>query len=76
MHSSPMRTPKSRLAIEQPLAGRCWNLSEKDTSCSRTKEKGRRGTIMLNSNPIPIKRATHKLENNNTKNILALLQMF
>ena len=31
---------------------------------------------MLNSNPIPIKRAAHKLENDNTKNILALLQMF
>ena len=34
---------------------------------SRTKEKGKRGTVMLISNPIPIKWVTHKLENNNTK---------
>ena len=71
-----MRTPKSQLAIEQPLAGWCWNLPEKDTPHSRTKEKGKRGAIRLNSNPIPIKWVTHKLENNNTKKILALLQRF
>ena len=31
MCSSPVRAPKSQLAVEQPLTGGCWNPPEKDT---------------------------------------------
>ena len=37
---------------------------------------GRRGTIMIKSNPIPTSRMTLKLENNNTKEVLSLLWRF
>ena len=55
MHSS-VGTPKSQLAAGQPLTRGCLD-QKNDTPCPRTKEKlqrdGRRGTIMLKSNPIP-----------------------
>ena len=46
---------------------------------SKDKEElrdGRRGAIMMTSNPIPIGWTTHKLENNNTKEVLPLLWRF
>ena len=36
-------------------------------------QDGRRGAIMIKSNPIPARLVTHRLENNNTKEVLALL---
>ena len=75
--SSSARTPKLLLAAEQPSTGGCWNPPKKDTPCPKTKKKpqsdGRRGAIMIKSNPIPAKWMTHKLENNNTKEVLPLL---
>ena len=71
MVSSPVRAPKSR-----QLTGGCWNLPKKDTPHSKTKKLnrgGRRDTIMIESNPIPTGWVTHKLENNNTKEVLPLL---
>ena len=54
---SPVRTPKSQLAVEQPLTGGCGNPPKRDILCPRTKENpqqdGRRGEIMLKSNSIP-----------------------
>ena len=36
MHSfSPVRAPKSQLAIENPLTGGLWNSPEKDTRVQR-----------------------------------------
>ena len=50
---------------------------EKDTPCLTIKEKpqqdGRRGTIMIKSNPIPTRWMTPKLENNNTGEVILLL---
>ena len=46
----------------------------------KTKKKpqqdSRRGTITIKSNLIPAKRVIHKLENNNTKEVLPLLLRF
>ena len=78
MCSSPhAREPKLQLAVEQLLTGGLWNLPKKDTPCPKTKMMPqwdcRWGTITIKSNPIPSKWVTHKLENNNTKEILPLL---
>ena len=55
MRSSPVRTPDLQLAAEQPSKN--VGSHQKDTQCPRAKEKpqedGRRGKIMLESNPIP-----------------------
>ena len=50
MHSSsPARTPKLKLAAEQPSTGKCWIPPKKDTPHPRAKEKpqqdGKRGEI-------------------------------
>ena len=45
-------------------------LSSKDNGEATT--DGRRGTIMIKSNPIPTRWATHKLEINNAKEVLPL----
>ena len=77
MHSIPESAPKSQLAVEQPSTGGCWNPPKKDAPCSKTKEKlpqdHRRGATTIKSNPIPTGWTTHKLENNNTKEVLPLL---
>ena len=36
----------------------------------------KRGTVMIKSNPIPTRWVTHRLENNNTKEVLTLLWRF
>ena len=50
---------------------------KKKTPLSKTKKKlqrdGRRGTIMVKSNPIPSRWVPHKLENNNIKEVPPLL---
>ena len=38
LSSSTARTPKSKLAVEQPLTGRCWNPIKKDTPGPKTKK--------------------------------------
>ena len=70
--SPPTRAPKLQLLVEKPSTG-CWNppkIKKKDTPHPKTKKKpkqdGKRGTIMIKSNP-------HKLKNNNTKEVLSLL---
>ena len=62
--SSSTRTLKLQLTAEQPLTGECWippKKKKKNTQCPRAKEKpqedGRRGKIMLESNPIPTRDA-------------------
>jgi len=76
VRSSPFaRTPKSQLAVEQPLRGEHWNPPKKDNLCPKTKKlqrDGRRGTIIIKSNSIPTGWATHRLEKNNTKEALTL----
>ena len=46
-----------QLVVEQSSTGKLWNPTKKDTPHPRTKKKphwnGRRGTIMIKSNPIP-----------------------
>ena len=77
--SPPVRPPRSQLAVERQLTGGCWNLPKKDAPHSKTKKLnrgGRRDTIMIKSNPIPTGWVTHKLENNNTKEVLSLLWRF
>ena len=50
---------------------------KKDIPDPKTKTKpqqdGRRGTITIKSNPIPTGGMIYRLENNNTKDVLALL---
>ena len=74
---SATRAQKLQLAVKQPLTGRHWNPLKKDILHPRTKEKppqdSRRGTITIKSNSIPVRWATLKLENNNAKEVLALL---
>ena len=57
-----------------------WNTPKKDVPHLKTKKKpqwdSRMGTIMIKSNPIPARWVTHKLENNNTKEVFPLLQRF
>ena len=65
-------------AVEQPLTEGCWNTpkKKKDTQHPKTKKSlrdNRRGAIMIKSNTIPARWATHRQENNNTKEVLALL---
>ena len=56
-----------QLAVEPPLTRRHWNPSKKDKPRPKTKNKpqrdGRKGTIMIKTNPIPTGCMTHKLEN-------------
>ena len=70
-------TPKLQLAVEQPSTEGCWNTPIKDAPYPKTKKKlqqdGRRAAITVKSNPIPTRWVTHKLENNNTKEVLPLL---
>lgn len=67
----------------------CWttidrrtleNTKKTDTPRPKTKKQqqwdGRRGTILIQSSSIPIVGVTHKLENNNTKEVLPLLWLF
>ena len=49
---------------------------KKDTQHPKTKKSlrdNRRGAIRIKSNTIPARWATHRQENNNTKEVLALL---
>ena len=67
-----------QLAVEQPSTGGHWKkILKKDNLYPKTKKKpqkdGRRGTITIKSNPITTRWVTHRLENNNTKEVLALL---
>ena len=84
VHSStPVKAPKSQLAVEQPVRGGSSlelfnrNPIKKDNPCSKLKKKlqleGRRGTITIKSNLIPSGWLTHRLENSNNKEILTLL---
>ena len=78
MHSSPpVRAPKLQLAIEQLSTGGCWNPPKKDSLSPKTKKKpqqdGRKGAITITSNPIPARWVTHRLENNNSEEVLTLL---
>ena len=70
------------------IATTCWNTinrkmlepTKRDTLCPRTKKQpqqdGRRGKIKIKSNPITIGWVTHRLENNNTKEVFTLLWRF
>ena len=46
--------------------------TKKDTPHPKTKKKqyGSRGIITIKSDPIPVRKVTHKLENNNTREVL------
>ena len=78
--SSPARTPKLKLAVEQLLTKGCWNppppknktkQNKTKTPCPRTNKKpqqdGRRGATTIKSNHTPARWETHKLENNKNK---------
>ena len=70
--SSPARAPKLQLAVEQPSKGGHRNPPKKDSPCPKTKKQlqrnGRRGAIMIKSNPIHIRQVTHKLYSNTKTN--------
>ena len=67
------------------IATSCWTTihrrtlepTNKDTPHPKTKKElqwdGRRGAIMIKSNPIPTRWVTSRLENNNTKEAVTLL---
>ena len=81
MHPSPpVRASKLQLAVEQPLIREHQNSPKKDTPHPKTKKKSqqdsRRGTIMIKLEPIPTGWVTHRLEINNTKEVLAPLGRF
>ena len=75
-----MRTPKSHLAVEPPSTGGCWNPPKKNIPVSKHKgeaaKRSRSGTITLQSNPTPARWVPHTVENNDTKQVLTLLQRF
>lgn len=66
MCSSPVRAWKLPIAVEQLATGGCWNTARSDTPLQKAKWDGRKGTIMIKSNPTPIGWVTCKLDNNNT----------
>ena len=72
--------PKLQLAVEQPLPGGCWNTPKKDTLHPKTKKKphwdGLRGCSHDQIKPHTRWWVTHRLENSNTKEVLALLWRF
>jgi hypothetical protein len=75
-----VRAQKLQPAVEQPLTGGCWDTpppKKKDTPHPKTKRKPqqdeRRSTNTIKSNPIPAGWVIHKLESNNTKEVLPLL---
>ena len=75
----PVRARKPKPAVEQPTVGGHWNSPSRDTPCPKTKmspHEWQQGPIMIRSNLIPIRWVTHKLENNNTKEVLPLLWRF
>ena len=77
--SPPVTAPKLQLAVEQLSTGECWNWPKKGTTYPKAKkaqQDGRRGKITIKSNPIPDGWVIHKLENNNTKEVLLLLWRF
>ena len=78
--SSPsLRAPKSQLAVEQPSIRGCWTYWKKTPHVQRKKkpqQDSRRGTVIIKSNPIPPRWVTHRLENNNTKEVLPLFWRF
>ena len=59
------------------ISRRMLEPTKKDTPCPKTKKKlwqdGRRGAITIISNPIPSEWVTHRLENNDAKEVLLLL---
>ena len=59
MYSSPTRTPKLQLAVEQLLTGECWIPPRKDTPCPRAKEKPQKD-CRWGKNHIRIKPHTHQ----------------
>ena len=50
--SLPERAPKSQLAVEQPWTGGFWDVSHPEAK-EKLQPDGRRGTIIIRSNPIP-----------------------
>ena len=72
------KSTKTAISCWTTSTGRRWNPPKKDTPRPKTKKQpqwdGRRGTITINSNPIPpYGWVTHRLENSNTKEVLAVL---
>ena len=55
--SSPARTPKSQLAVQQPLTGGRCSPPKREIPCPKTKKKlprdGRRDAVMIKSSLIP-----------------------
>ena len=82
MHSYPPGTaPKLQLAVQQPSTGGCWNpQKKKKKNMSRDKEEAARRQEQEHNhnkvNPIPTVWMTHRLEDNNTKEIVTLLWSF
>ena len=81
MYSSPpVRASQLQLAAEQSLARECCYPPKKDSQYPKTKKKfqqdGRRGAIMIQSNPILSEWVTHKLEKNNAKQVFPLVWRF
>ena len=67
------------------IATSCWTtINERALGTHQTRhliskdkeEAGRWGETTIKSNPIPVRRVTHKLEKNNTKEVLPLLWRF
>ena len=73
-HPLLMKTPKSQLTAKQPLTKKTLEPTKKDTLHPKTKKKpqqdGRRGAIVIKSNPVPARWANHKLEDNYTTEVI------
>lgn len=76
-HSSlPVRAPKLQQAVEPPLTEDAGTQLKKRYLTSKDKEAerdSRRGTTTVKSHPIPAGWVTHRLDNNDTKEVLTLL---
>ena len=76
-HALTSSCESKKPAVEQPLAGGCWNPPKKDTPHANTEKKpqqdGKREAVTIKSSPKSIGWVTHRWEKNNTKEILALL---
>ena len=80
MHSISWESTKITTSCWTTIDRMMLEPTKKDTPHPKTKKKpqldGRRGTITVKPNPYLLEWVTHKLEDNNTKEVLPLLWRF
>lgn len=69
----PAKAPKSQLVVEQSSKGGSGTYQKRYPMSKDKEEAAPRGKIAIKSNPITTGWMTHKMENNDIKEVLLLL---